>query len=44
MNKFKPCKILRKFDCENGFKIELPKDMDISPIFNISDIFEYHEL
>ena len=38
-NKFKlknigPCKFLRKFSA-NAYEIELPSDLQISPIFNI---------
>jgi hypothetical protein len=40
MNKIGPCKILRKFD-ENAYEIELPDDVDISPIFNVSDLYPY---
>ena len=43
MKKFGPCKILRKFDSGNAYEIELPDDMDISPIFNITDLYEFHE-
>lgn len=42
--KFDPCRILKKHDSGNAFEVELIEDMDISPIFNILDIFEYHEL
>lgn len=44
MKKFGPCKILRKFDNGNAFEVELLEEMDISPIFNILDVFEYFEL
>ena len=43
MKNFGPCKILRKFESGNAYEIELPDDMDISPIFNIADLYEYHE-
>ena len=36
------CKILRKFDA-NVYEIELPEDVGISPIFNISDMYPYRE-
>ena len=32
MKKFGPCKILKKFDSGNAYEVELPNDMDISPI------------
>jgi hypothetical protein len=40
MKKIGSCKILRKFD-ENTYEIELPNDVDISPIFNISNLYLY---
>ena len=40
---FGPCKILKKFDSGNGYEVELPNDMDISPIFNVTDLYKYHE-
>ena len=43
MRKFGPCKILRKFDSGNYFEVELPNDMDISPIFNITYLYKCHE-
>jgi hypothetical protein len=42
LKKIGSCKILRKFD-ENAYEIELPKDVGISPIFNISDLYPYRE-
>lgn len=43
MKKFGPCRILRNFDSGNAYEVELPEDMDISPIFNVLDLYEYHE-
>jgi hypothetical protein len=40
MKKIRPCKILRKFDA-NACEIELPDDVGISPIFNISYLYPY---
>jgi hypothetical protein len=42
LKKIWPCKILRKFE-ENAYEIELPEDVGISPIFNISDLYPYRE-
>ena len=44
MKKFGTCKILKMFDSGNAYEVELPNDMDISPIFNIVDLYKYHEL
>ena len=43
MRNFSPCKILMKIDIAKAYEVELPNDMDISPIFNVSDLNEYHE-
>ena len=43
MKKFGPCKILKKFDSGNAYEVELTDDMDISLIFNIADLYKYHE-
>jgi hypothetical protein len=42
MKKIGPCKILRKFD-EKAYEIELPDDVGISPIFNMSDLYPYRK-
>ena len=44
MSNSRPCKILRKFDSGNSYEVELPNDMDIYHIFNVSYLYEYHEL
>ena len=38
-----PCKILRKFP-GNAYEIELPYDLQISPIFNVFDIYPFKYL
>ena len=43
LNKIGPCKILRKFSA-NAYEIELPFDFQISPIFNISDLYLFKYL
>ena len=43
MRKFGPYKILRKFDSRNTYEVELPNDIDISPIFNFFVLHEYYE-
>ena len=43
MRNFSPCKILRRFDNGNAYEVEFPNDMDISPMFNVSNLYEYHE-
>ena len=40
MKKIGPCNILRKVDA-NSYEIELPYDVGISCIFNISDLYPY---
>jgi hypothetical protein len=42
LKKIGPCKILRRFG-ENAYELELPKDVGISPIFNITDMYPYRE-
>jgi hypothetical protein len=41
LKKIGPCKILRKFG-ENSYEIELPEDVGISAIFNITDLYPSH--
>jgi hypothetical protein len=42
MKKAGPCNILKKFDA-NAYKIELPDDVGISPIFNVSNLYPYRK-
>ncbi|PIN02051.1 hypothetical protein CDL12_25438 [Handroanthus impetiginosus] len=39
--KIGPCKILKKIS-SNASVVELPDDLQISPIFNIANLFEFH--
>ena len=43
MKKFGPCKIVKRHDSGNAYEVELPADLNISPVFNISDLTEYYE-
>lgn len=38
MKKIGPCKILKRHDYGNSYKEELPIELNISPVFNISDV------
>jgi hypothetical protein len=40
--KIGPCKILRKIS-ENAYKLELPEELDISLIFNVAYLYEFHK-
>jgi hypothetical protein len=40
MKKIGPCRVLKKFG-ENAYELELPEGIEISPIFNISDLYPY---
>ena len=47
MRKFGPCKIVKRHDSgndyENSYEVELPIELNISLVFNISDLIEYYE-
>lgn len=41
MKKISPCKILEKRN-NNAYKVELLEDLDISPIFNVSNLYAFN--
>ena len=43
MKKFGPCKVVKRHDSGNAYEVELPPELNISPVFNISDLIEYYE-
>ena len=40
--KIGPCQILKNI-CDNAHRLELSKRFDISPTFNVSNLYEYHK-
>ena len=42
LKKIGPCKFLRKFSA-NAYELELPSDLKISPIFNVSDLYLFKD-
>jgi hypothetical protein len=40
MKNIGPCKVVKKFGA-NTYKIELPDGIEISPIFNVADLYPY---
>jgi hypothetical protein len=40
MKKIGPCKVIKKFGT-NAYEIELPDGIEISPIFNVVDLYPY---
>ena len=43
MKKFGPCKIVKRHDFGNAYEVELPTDLNISPVFNILDLIEFYK-
>ena len=43
MKKFGPWKIVNKHDSRNAYEVDLSAKLNISPIFNISDLIEYYD-
>ena len=44
MKKFGPCKIVKRHDSGNAYEVELSTELNISPVFKISDLIEYYEV
>ena len=42
LKKIGPCKVLRKFSA-NAYEIELPSDLQVSPIFNVSYLYLFKD-
>jgi hypothetical protein len=42
MKNIGPCKVIRKFGA-NSYEIELPNGVEISPIFNVMDLYPYRD-
>ena len=42
LKKIGPWKFLRKFSA-NAYEIELPSDLEISPSFNVSDLYSFKD-
>ena len=34
---------MKRHDSENAYEVELPAELNISPVFNISDLIEFYE-
>ena len=43
MKKFEPYKIVKRHDSRNAYEVELPTELNISPVFNILDLIEFYE-
>ena len=43
MKKFGPCKIVKRHDSGNAYEVELPTELNISPVFNISNLTDFYE-
>ena len=43
IKKFGLCKIVKRHDSRNAYEVELPAELNISPVFNILDLIEYYE-
>ena len=43
MKKFGPCNIVKRHDSRNAYEVEFPTELNILPVFNISNLIEYYE-
>ena len=43
IKKFGPCKVVKRHDSGNAYEVELPAELNISLVFNISNLIKYYE-
>ena len=43
MKRFGLCKIVKRNDSWNAYEVELPTELNISPVNNIFNLIEYYE-
>ena len=43
MKKFGLCKIVKRHDFGNSYEVELPSELNISPVFNILDLTKFYK-
>ena len=44
MKKFGPCKIVKRHDSRNAYEVEFPIELNISLVFNVSNLIEFYEV
>ena len=43
MKRFGPCKVVKRYDSRNAYEVELPTELNFSPIFNIENLTKFYE-
>ena len=43
LKKFGPCKIVKRHDSGNAYEVKLPANLNIPPMFNISNLIDFYE-